>query len=96
MDVNYHPDGGQLFFPLDGSAFIVPLALPGDDLKPEDFVAFSFAGNLGLYIHPGIWHEGVFLRAERAQFYDEQGKVHARFSCNLAQEFGIFLRIPLA
>ena len=26
---NYHPDGGQLFFPLDATPFVVPLALPG-------------------------------------------------------------------
>ena len=26
---NYHPDGGQLFFPLDPRPFYVPLALPG-------------------------------------------------------------------
>ncbi len=27
---NYHPDGGQLFFPLDRAPFYVPLALPGE------------------------------------------------------------------
>ena len=29
---NYHPDGGQMFFPLDNRPFFVPLALPGDDV----------------------------------------------------------------
>src|SRR5262249_18426065 len=29
---NYHPDGGQLFFPLERRPFYVPLALPGDDV----------------------------------------------------------------
>jgi hypothetical protein len=32
---NYHPDGGQLFFPLDRAPFYVPLALPGDDVTPS-------------------------------------------------------------
>ena len=41
---NYHPDGGQLFFPLDHRPFIVPLALPGDDVRPEHFVCFRFGG----------------------------------------------------
>src|SRR5207237_148104 len=41
---NYHPDGGQLFFPLDASPYVVPLALPGDDVRPEDFVCFRFDG----------------------------------------------------
>ena len=26
--MNYHPDGGQLFFPLDKKPFVVPVALP--------------------------------------------------------------------
>lgn len=92
---NYHPDGGQLFFPLDDSPFIVPLALPGDDIRPEDFVAFYFEAHEGLYIHPNVWHEGVFPLGQEARFFDKQGRVHARVSCNLAQEFGIFLSVPL-
>ena len=93
---NYHPDGGQLFFPLNGESFICPLALPGDDVKPAAFVAFHVDGGKGLYIHPNVWHEAVFPLAERAVFYDEQGKVHARVSCNIAAEFGVFLAVPLA
>lgn len=92
---NYHPDGGQLFFPLDGKPFIAPLARPGDDVKPEDFVAFYVEGGQGLYIHPNIWHEAVFPLAPQGNFYDKQGKVHARVSCNIAEEFGVFLSIPL-
>jgi len=92
---NYHPDGGQLFHPLDGSAFVAPLALPGDDISPENFVAFYFGGDRGLYIHPGIWHEGVFPIAERASFDDRQGRVHARISCDFAEEFRTYLSVPL-
>ena len=33
---------------------------------------------------------------DRASFHDEQGKVHARISCNFATEFGVFLEVPLA
>jgi hypothetical protein len=43
-----------------------------------------------------VWHEAVFPLAARASFYDEQGKVHARVSCNIAAEFGVFLAVPLA
>ena len=92
---NYHPDGGQLFFPLNGEAFVCPLALPGDDVRPAQFVAFYVEGGTGLYIHPNVWHEAVFPLAARASFYDEQGKVHARISCNIAKEFGVFLNVPL-
>lgn len=92
---NYHPDGGQLFFPLAGEAFVCPLALPCENVRPEHFVAFYVEGGKGLYIHPDVWHEAVFPLAERASFYDEQGKVHARISCNIAREFGVFLNVPL-
>src|SRR5204863_9494479 len=53
---NYHPDGGQLFCPLHGEAFVVPLALPGDDVTPERFITFWCNGSRGLYIHPNVWH----------------------------------------
>lgn len=49
---NYHPDSGQLFFPLDGTPFVVP-------------------------------------------FFDKQGRVHARVSCDLAGELGVLLNVPL-
>jgi ureidoglycolate hydrolase len=92
---NYHPDGGQLFTPLDGKPYVVPLALPGDDVRPEHFVAFYLDGQTSLYIHPNVWHEGVFPVADRARFRDEQGRVHARVSCFVAKEFGVFLSVPL-
>ena len=56
---NYHPDGGQLFRPLHGESFVVPLAMPGDDVTPERFVSFLCDGSRGLYIHPNIWHGAI-------------------------------------
>ena len=93
--MNYHPDGGQLFYPKDNQPFVVPVAMPGDDIKPEDVVAFYCDGSQGLYIHPSIWHDGVFASTAGQAFSDRQGKVHARISCNFAQEFGVFLNVPL-
>ncbi len=93
--MNYHPDGGQLFFPQDRSAFVVPVALPGDDLAVEQVIALWCDGSRGLYIHPGIWHEGIFPAAQRQRFLDRQGRVHARVSCDLAAEFGVYLSVPL-
>jgi hypothetical protein len=92
---NYHPDGGQLFFPLDRRPFIVPLALPGDDVRPEDFKAFYFDGSCGLYIHPNIWHEGVFTCRGTQRFFDKQGAVHARVSVNFATEFDCLVAAEL-
>jgi hypothetical protein len=93
---NYHPDGGQLFFPLDHRPYYVPLALPGDDVTPEKFVCFRFDGQHGLYIHPNVWHEGVFGLYGTQRFFDQQGAVHARVSVDLAREFGCLLEAPIA
>ena len=92
---NYHPDGGQLFFPLNGDSFITALALPGDDVKPKDFKAFLVEGGKGLYIHPNVWHEAIVPLSQKARFYDEQGAVHARVSVHFPKEFGVFLEIPI-
>ncbi len=92
---NYHPDGGQLFFPLDRRPFYVPLALPGDDIAPERFVCFRFDGRQGLYIHPNVWHEGVFGLEGTQRFFDRQGAVHARVSVDFAREFGCLLELSI-
>ena len=89
--VNYHPDGGQLFFPEGNKPFISPLALPGDDIQLSHFKAFYFQGSQGLYIHPNIWHEGVFPTKGRATFKGKQGKVHARVSIDLLKEFKSYI-----
>jgi hypothetical protein len=93
--MNYHPDGGQLFFPLDGQPFIVPAALPGDNLTPDKVVAFWSDGSAGIYIHAGIWHEGVFPVGDTGRFLDRQGAVHARVSADIGKEFGVYLSCPL-
>ena len=92
---NYHSDGGQLFFPIDRRPFYVPLALPGDDVTPEQFVCFRFDGSRGLYIHPGVWHKGVFGLAGTERSFDRQGAVHARVSVDFAREFGCLLETPI-
>jgi ureidoglycolate lyase len=92
---NYHPDGGQLFYPLHGESFIVPLALPGDDVTPEKFVTFRCDGSRGLYIHPNIWHGAVVPFDDHAELLDRQSRVHARVSVDFAKEFGCYLAAPL-
>jgi ureidoglycolate lyase len=92
---NYHPDGGQLFYPIYGESFLVPLALPGDDVTPEQFVSFYCDGKTGLYIHPNIWHGAVVPLDDHAELLDRQGRVHARVSVDFAKEFGCYLGVPM-
>ncbi len=92
---NYHPDGGQLFYPNDAQPFVVALAPPGDDVCPEDFTAFFFNGSFGVCIHPNIWHEAIVPLDDEASFYDKQGRVHGRVSCDFTKEYSCFLGVPL-
>ncbi|WP_218044542.1 ureidoglycolate lyase [Aestuariispira insulae] len=92
---NYHPDGGQLFYSLDGKPFISMLALPGDDISPDKFKAFYCDGSKALYIHPNVWHEAQAPIDDDIRFFDRQGKVHARVSVNFPKEFGCYLSVPL-
>ena len=49
-EANYHPDGGQVFYPITKQPFVLLLALPGDDIKLDDFMAFYCDGTCGLQI----------------------------------------------
>ncbi len=93
---NYHPDGGQMFYPIDHRPFYVPLALPGDDVTPQRFVCFRFDGRQGIYIHPNIWHDGVLALQGMQRFFDRQGAVHARVSVDFAREFGCLVEAPIS
>jgi ureidoglycolate lyase len=92
---NYHPDGGQLFYPLTGQSFVVPLALPGDDVTPDRFVTFWCDGDRGLYLHPNVWHGAIVPLEDEAEFLDRQGRVHARVSVDFVKEFSCYLAAPL-
>ncbi len=94
-EANYHPDGGQIFSPLDGAAFVALLAKPGDDITPDDFVAFYCDGSFGLHIDPGVWHQPVFPVSERASFDNKQGRVHCCIAVDFITEFGCYLEVPL-
>ena len=93
---DYHPDGAQLFWPLEPTPFTVCLGLRGygDDIRPAHMVAFRVPEGKGVYLHPGTWHNGVYLPPHHApcRFLTRQGRVHARVSCSWAEEFGTLLR----
>ena len=92
---NYHPDGGQLVVPRARYPFVVPLALPGDDVTPDRFLSFYCDGTRGLYIHPNVWHGAFVPLDDHAEFLDRQGRVHARVSVDFPKEFGCYLASPL-
>ena len=94
-EANYHPDGGQIFWPRDGAPFVALLARPGDDIRPADFIAFQCDGSFGIHIDPDVWHQPLFPLRARATFDDRQGRVHACVAVDFISEFGCYLEVPL-
>jgi ureidoglycolate lyase len=94
-EANYHPDGGQVFFPRDRVPFVALLALPGDEVRPGDFVAFYFCGDAGLHVNAGVWHQPVYPLRDEAEFDDKQSAVHACVSIDFVREHGCVLSVPL-
>lgn len=94
-EANYHPDGSQVFFPKAKTPFIALLALPGDNVRPEDFVAFYCDGTFGIKIHPNIWHQPLFPLRPRAVFDDKQGRVHACIAVDFVAEFQTYLQLDM-
>ena len=94
-EANYHPDGGQLFFPRDNEPFVLLLAKPGDNVKAEDFVAFYCDGSFGGQILPNVWHQPAFTLKDNVTMRNRQGKVHACVSVDFVSEFGAYIQVPL-
>jgi ureidoglycolate lyase/seryl-tRNA synthetase len=94
-EANYHPDGGQIFFPRGREPFVALLARPGDEVRPEDFVAFHCPGDFGIHLGAGVWHQPVFPLGDRVTFDDKQSAVHACVSVDFVGEFGCLLQVPL-
>lgn len=99
-EANYHPDGGQVFFPKSSSIhpFVLLLAPStcGDDITPADFKAFAFDGTQGFQIGPNVWHSSPFIADDKLTFRNKQTSVFGCISVDTVKEFGTYLRIPLA
>lgn len=95
FEANYHPDGGQVFYPVDNQPFVALLAPEGDDIQPSDFKAYYFDGTKGVHINAGIWHQPLFPVGNSQIFKDKQGAVHACIACNFVEEFGVYIKVPL-
>lgn len=94
-EANYHPDSGQVFYPLSPVPFILLLALPGDDIQASDYLGFYFDGTYGCQIKPNIWHQPVYPLVNEAYFMTKQGAVHACVCYDSVIEENITLKIKL-
>lgn len=95
-EANYHPDGGQVFYPItENTEFVLLLALEGDDVKPENFVGFYFDGSAGCQIKSNIWHQPVYTFESNKLFMTKQGKVHGCVGVETLEEFNCWLGVKL-
>lgn len=94
-EVDYHPDGGQILYPLNHKPFILVVALPGDDVLLKDFVAFYFDGTVGFHINPGVWHQLPFPVKESLELYSSQNALYTCVDCDFIEEFDCLLAIDL-
>lgn len=92
---NYHPDGGQIWCPRDGTPFVAVLAKPTDEVRPEDFVAFYCDGRFGIQILPEVWHQPAAPVGPRMVVDNKQGRVHACVDFDALAEFGCYLEVPV-
>lgn len=130
---DYHPDGGQLFFPmlpehiaearflLENHKALFPMrpehvaeahiaeadwtppeffvclgkSSHGDDIKPTQMQGFRIPSGKGIYIHPGTWHNGIYVHRRHGpqRFFTRQGRVHARVSVSWNAEFDTTLKL---
>lgn len=93
--VNHHPDGGQLFWSVDGRPFLVPVIPVGESPDLDRAVVARSDGSFGICVRPGVWHDGVYPESGDGDFRTRQGRVHARVSADVAREHGCLLRVPL-
>ena len=65
--------------------------------RPENMVGFRLPPGKGLYIHPGTWHNGIYVNRKYTPLtvFTRQGKVHARVSASWVSEFDTLLKLPL-
>jgi ureidoglycolate hydrolase len=96
FEANYHPDGGQIISPTkNNNDFIVLLSKAGDNIKPEDFVAFYCDGTFGIQILPNVWHQPIYPIAQKSNYYNKQCSVHGCVTVNTLEEFNTLLKMEI-
>ncbi|MHA1536478.1 MAG: ureidoglycolate lyase [Alphaproteobacteria bacterium] len=66
--IERHPLGSQAFVPLDGAAFLIVVAAPGEDPKADDLLAFLARDGQGVNYAPGVWHHPVIALGRETRF----------------------------
>ena len=97
--MNYHPDGGQMFWPLDNRPLHRPPSrCPGDNLTPDKVVAFLVRRNKRpLYPRRHSGTRGIFPVEDEAAVSRPSGPGPCpRLGADIGAEFGgVYMSCPL-
>lgn len=90
-----HMDERQLFYPLRGEDYIIPLARAAGSTKPNDFIAFFVSGGKGIYLNNGTWYNGIIPLADRASFYMHTGRSENTLEVDYTRQADSMMAIDL-
>ena len=62
-----HPYGSQSFIPLQQQKFVIVVALPFDETRPDEQQIYAFLSNgrQGVNYHQGVWHHPRYFRSQK-------------------------------
>jgi ureidoglycolate lyase len=63
-----HPLSSQAFVPLTSVPFLVVVAAPTDQLRPDDLRGFITNGRQGVNYHRGVWHHALLAIVQTCDF----------------------------
>lgn len=65
-----HPYGSQSFIPLQQQKFIIVVALPFDQTRPDEQLIYAFISNgqQGITYHQGVWHHPLITLEANSDF----------------------------
>jgi ureidoglycolate hydrolase len=96
-ELNYHPCGNQLIYPLNDKPFIIllgrtPKNVHPDDIKLEHLKAFLIEDK-GVNIYANTWHQPIFPIAEPIVCFNVQSSTHACIVFDSMTEQNVVLRL---
>jgi ureidoglycolate lyase len=93
-EINYHACGSQIFY--SDSLFVLLLAKPGDDVKPDDFRALYVPPGVGVEVNSFVWHTPPILtHCTSGIVYTKQARVHSKIYYDPLIEDGVVFCVNL-
>lgn len=65
-----HPNGNQVFMPLNNQRYIVVVAPPGSAPSADSLRAFLCNGDQGINYHRGVWHHPMIALDKPCLFFE--------------------------